>query len=113
ITSGQMDVYVEYTGTAYTAMLKHAPVADRDSVYRTVARDYAQRFTLVMGSGAGRVTEIRRSAGRLVPRGRRRGRAVACRGGRAPGVFRATVAAGCGGGLGRHDRGRGIASLRK
>ena len=46
ITSGQIDLYVEYTGTAYTAVLKHAPVADRDSVYRTVARDYAQRFGL-------------------------------------------------------------------
>src|SRR2546427_125963 len=49
ITSGQIDLYVEYTGTAYTAVLKHAPVADRDSVYRTVARDYAQRFALVWG----------------------------------------------------------------
>ena len=47
ITSGQIDLYVEYTGTAYTAVLKHAPVADRDSVYHTVARDYAQRFGLV------------------------------------------------------------------
>src|SRR6266704_2107025 len=53
ITSGQIDLYVEYTGTAYTAVLKHAPVADRDSVYRTVARDYAQRFTLVWGKPLG------------------------------------------------------------
>src|SRR6266568_6679992 len=53
ITSGQIDLYVEYTGTAYTAVLKHAPVADRDSVYRTVARDYAQRFTLVWGKPFG------------------------------------------------------------
>src|SRR2546426_9308960 len=53
ITSGQIDVYVEYTGTAYTAVLKHAPVADRDSVYRTVARDYAERFGLVWGKPFG------------------------------------------------------------
>jgi len=53
ITSGQIDLYVEYTGTAYTAVLKHAPVADRDSVYRTVARDYAQRFELVWGKPFG------------------------------------------------------------
>src|SRR5437870_11271601 len=53
ITSGQVDLYVEYTGTAYTAVLKHAPVADRDSVYRTVARDYAQRFGLVWGTPFG------------------------------------------------------------
>ena len=53
ITSGQIDLYVEYTGTAYTAVLKHAPVADRDSVYRTVSRDYAQRFGLAWGKPFG------------------------------------------------------------
>ena len=53
ITSGQIDLYVEYTGTAYTAVLKHAPVADRDSVYRTVARDYTQRFGLAWGKPFG------------------------------------------------------------
>jgi glycine betaine/choline ABC-type transport system substrate-binding protein len=53
ITSGQIDLYVEYTGTAYTAVLKHAPVADRDSVYRTVAGDYAQRFGLAWGKPFG------------------------------------------------------------
>ena len=53
ITSGRIDLYVEYTGTAYTAVLKHAPVADRDSVYRTVARDYLQRFELVWGKPFG------------------------------------------------------------
>jgi len=53
ITSGQIDLYVEYTGTAYTAVLQHAPVADRDSVYRTVARDYTQRFGLVWGTPFG------------------------------------------------------------
>ncbi|PYP03686.1 MAG: ABC transporter substrate-binding protein [Gemmatimonadetes bacterium] len=53
ITSGRIDLYVEYTGTAYTAVLKHAPVVDRDSVYRTVARDYLQRFDLVWGKPFG------------------------------------------------------------
>ena len=53
ITSGRIDLYVEYTGTAYTAVLKHALVADRDSVYRTVARDYAQQFGLVWGKPFG------------------------------------------------------------
>jgi len=53
ITSGQIDLYVEYTGTAYTAVLKHPPVADHDSVYRGVARDYAQRFGLVWGQPFG------------------------------------------------------------
>jgi len=53
ITSGRIDLYVEYTGTAYTAVLKHAPVADRDSVSGIVARDYAQRFGLVWGKPFG------------------------------------------------------------
>ncbi len=53
ITSGQIDLYVEYTGTAYTAVLKHASVADRDSVYRTVTHDYAQRFAIVWGKPFG------------------------------------------------------------
>src|SRR2546422_736528 len=49
ITAGQSDPDVEYTRTAYTAVLKLPPVADRDSVYHTVARDYAQRFGLAWG----------------------------------------------------------------
>jgi len=53
ITAGQIDLYVEYTGTAYTAVLKHAPVADRDSVARVVASDYVQRFRLVWGKPFG------------------------------------------------------------
>jgi len=53
ITSGRIDIYVEYTGTAYTAVLKHPPVVDRDSVYRTVARDYTQRFGLAWGKPLG------------------------------------------------------------
>ena len=53
ITAGQIDLYVEYTGTAYTAVLQRPPVADRDSVYHTVARDYAQRFGLAWGKPFG------------------------------------------------------------
>src|SRR5213594_5036002 len=34
ITAGQIGVYVEYTGTAFTAILNHAPLGDLDSVYR-------------------------------------------------------------------------------
>jgi osmoprotectant transport system substrate-binding protein len=53
ITAGQIDLYIEYTGTAFTAVLKHAPVADRDSVYRVVTSDYTQRFGLVWGKPLG------------------------------------------------------------
>ena len=47
ILSGQIGMYVEYTGTAFTAVLKYPPVPSRDSVYRTVSAEYARRFHLV------------------------------------------------------------------
>lgn len=53
ITAGQIDLYVEYTGTAYTAVLRYPPVVDRDSVSRAVARDYGQRFGLAWGKPFG------------------------------------------------------------
>ena len=53
ITSGRIDLYVEYTGTAYTAVLKRPPIAGAESVYATVARDYGQRFGLVWGKPFG------------------------------------------------------------
>ena len=46
ITAGDIDIYVEYTGTAFTAILKQTPISDPDSVYRFVAADYANRFQL-------------------------------------------------------------------
>ena len=41
IKAGDIDLYVEYSGTAFTAILKQTPIADPDSVYRFVAADYA------------------------------------------------------------------------
>jgi osmoprotectant transport system substrate-binding protein len=46
ITSGSIDLYVEYTGTAFTAILKQTPVSAADSVYRFVAAEYPRRFQL-------------------------------------------------------------------
>jgi glycine betaine/choline ABC-type transport system substrate-binding protein len=46
ITTGAIDIYVEYTGTAFTAILKQAPVADPDSVLRNVRAEYARRFAI-------------------------------------------------------------------
>ena len=46
ITAGDIDIYVEYTGTAFTAILKQAPIADPDSVYRYVAAAYARNLKL-------------------------------------------------------------------
>jgi len=46
LVSGELDLYVEYTGTAYTAVLERPPIHDRDSVYREVARAYETRWSL-------------------------------------------------------------------
>jgi glycine betaine/choline ABC-type transport system substrate-binding protein len=46
ITAGDIDLYVEYTGTAFTAILKQPPIADPDSVYRFVAAEYPRNFKL-------------------------------------------------------------------
>lgn len=46
IMAGDIDLYVEYTGTAFTAILKQPPIANSDSVYRYVATTYARDFKL-------------------------------------------------------------------
>jgi osmoprotectant transport system permease protein len=44
--SGQIDSYVEYTGTAFTAILKHKPITDPRAVYDQVKQDYESEFNL-------------------------------------------------------------------
>lgn len=46
LTSGQMDLYVEYTGTALTAILKEQPSNDRAEVYRKVQSAYNSKFDI-------------------------------------------------------------------
>jgi glycine betaine/choline ABC-type transport system substrate-binding protein len=46
ITTGQIDLYVEYTGTAFTAVLKHEPGPSADSVFRAVSEEYQRRWKL-------------------------------------------------------------------
>src|SRR5256886_10273377 len=46
ITAGQIDLYVEYSGTAFTAILKQPPVTDADRVFRFLAAEYPRRFHL-------------------------------------------------------------------
>ncbi|OLD89529.1 MAG: hypothetical protein AUG85_01695 [Gemmatimonadetes bacterium 13_1_20CM_4_66_11] len=46
ILAGEIDLYVEYTGTAFTAILKQPAIADPDSVYRYVSAAYARDFKL-------------------------------------------------------------------
>jgi glycine betaine/choline ABC-type transport system substrate-binding protein len=42
LRTGEIDVYVEYTGTAYTAILKRPPIADREAVLAEVRARYAE-----------------------------------------------------------------------
>ncbi|HEV3421714.1 MAG TPA: glycine betaine ABC transporter substrate-binding protein [Candidatus Acidoferrum sp.] len=44
--AGELDLYVEYTGTALTAVLNETPKGDSKSVYERVKKEYADRFGL-------------------------------------------------------------------
>jgi len=46
LRAGQLDLYVEYTGTALTAVLNEAPGGDSNAVYQRVKQGYADRFNL-------------------------------------------------------------------
>lgn len=47
LTSGQIDLYPEYTGTGLLTVLKQPAVADPQRVYQTVSQAYQQQFDLV------------------------------------------------------------------
>ncbi len=42
LRAGELDGYVEYTGTAYTAILKNDPIRDPQEVYRRVKESYGK-----------------------------------------------------------------------
>lgn len=42
--AGKMDLYPEYTGTSYTAILHHAPISDARAVYDQVKKEYGEKF---------------------------------------------------------------------
>lgn len=46
LRAGKIDLYVEYTGTALTAILDQKPSGDPAEVYRRVKEAYAQQFDL-------------------------------------------------------------------
>ena len=46
LTAGQIDTYVEYTGTGLTAILKEPPVKDSSVAYQTVKDAYKTRFAV-------------------------------------------------------------------
>ena len=53
LLSGQIDVYPEYTGTAYTAILKHQPITDPQTVYDQTRAEYSDRFDLILSPPLG------------------------------------------------------------
>jgi osmoprotectant transport system permease protein len=53
LLAGKIDAYPEYTGTAYTAILKHQPITDPRAVYEEVRREYAGRFNFEVGPPLG------------------------------------------------------------
>jgi osmoprotectant transport system permease protein len=53
LLAGRLDLYPEYTGTAYTAILKHPPVTDPRAVYEQVKKEYAEKFNLVVSEPLG------------------------------------------------------------
>jgi osmoprotectant transport system substrate-binding protein len=46
LLAGELDLYVEYTGTALTAVLNEAPQGTSEDVYKRVKKLYAERFHL-------------------------------------------------------------------
>ncbi|MBA3514143.1 MAG: ABC transporter permease subunit [Pyrinomonadaceae bacterium] len=46
LVAGRIDLYPEYTGTAYTAILHNPPINDPRAVYEQVKREYAEKFNV-------------------------------------------------------------------
>ncbi len=46
LLSGKVDLYPEYTGTAYAAILHHTPISDPRKVFDQVKQEYATNFNL-------------------------------------------------------------------
>lgn len=53
LLANQIDAYPEYTGTAFTAILKHQPQTDTNKVYAETKREYAEKFQLILSSPLG------------------------------------------------------------
>lgn len=53
LLASQIDVYPEYTGTAFTAILKHSPITDPEEVYERTKAEYSEKFGLVLSPPLG------------------------------------------------------------
>ena len=46
VKTGDIDFYIDYTGTAYSDILKHLPISDVEQVYQTVKKEYKDQLDL-------------------------------------------------------------------
>ena len=53
LTAGKIDTYVEYTGTAFTVVLKNEPINDPGEVYRRTREAYLSRFGVELAEPLG------------------------------------------------------------
>jgi osmoprotectant transport system permease protein len=53
LVAGTLDLYPEYTGTSFTAILQHAPITDPRAVYEQVKQEYADRFKVEVSQPLG------------------------------------------------------------
>ncbi|HET9711749.1 MAG TPA: ABC transporter permease/substrate-binding protein, partial [Pyrinomonadaceae bacterium] len=53
LVSGTLDLYPEYTGTSFTAVLHHPPISDPRAVYARVKQDYASKFNVEVSAPVG------------------------------------------------------------
>ncbi|MFS8084633.1 MAG: ABC transporter permease/substrate-binding protein [Acidobacteriota bacterium] len=53
LIASQIDLYPEYTGTSFTAILHHQPITDPKAVYDQVKREYAEQFKVEVSAPLG------------------------------------------------------------
>ena len=53
LVNGTLDLYPEYTGTSYTAILHHAPIGDPRAVYEQTKQEYASQFKVKVSAPLG------------------------------------------------------------
>lgn len=46
LQSGDVDLYIEYSGTAYSDTLKHPPISDMEEVYQTVKKEFKELYDI-------------------------------------------------------------------
>ena len=45
---GDLDAYIDYTGTAYVDILKHDPISDEQEVYDTTKEELAKKYDVAL-----------------------------------------------------------------